>query len=363
MVDPARAVGLTPGPGRPGRRRTGGGQGALAVWTPKAGSPKVRVPGRSRKAIATASPALAVRGPVSTPPGGIGRAVGSPEAPVPRTGEACRSPSSTESVCRPPRRRLPPRRRRGSGRRRRAGSTWRRRCWSAAPRPSRRCPRGPPCGRRRGPHGGRARPRCPSRSGQREVAEAPGEPAGLGEYLVAPCLVLGPRGLLGGEEGAVAVAHLPERLLDRLVRRRVPRPPRRVQGCSGRASASPPRPGPGRAAPSCPGRRGGPPPGAASRPAATCELRSPGCAPDTLRLPLPPVACGPRHERGRPPREFPEQTPVSLVGADQPRRWPPPGLKIRTPRKIRTATAATARTTFEYTETYSVTVSQLSPSR
>lgn len=49
----------------------------MAVGTPKVGSPKVRVSGRPRKAIATASPALAVRGPVSTSTGGIGRASGS----------------------------------------------------------------------------------------------------------------------------------------------------------------------------------------------------------------------------------------------------------------------------------------------
>ncbi|KLJ04996.1 hypothetical protein WQ59_00990 [Streptomyces sp. KE1] len=48
------------------------------MGTPKVGSPKVRVSGRPRKAIATASPALAVRGPVSTATGGIGWASGSP---------------------------------------------------------------------------------------------------------------------------------------------------------------------------------------------------------------------------------------------------------------------------------------------
>ena len=103
-----------------------------------------------------------------------------------------------------------------------------------------------------------------------------------------------------------------------------------------------------------------PPPGAASRRAAACQVWFPWCAPDTLPFP---VAAGPSSERGRPPRGFPEQAPVSLVGEDQPRRWPPPGRKTRTARKIRTARAATARTTFEYTETYSVTDSQLSPSR
>lgn len=150
------------------------------MGTPKVGSPKVWVSGRSRKAIATVLPALAVRGPVSTATGGIGRASGSPGPHrsaywrgVPLSIlHGVRVPfAATKAPTSPSPRR---------GRRRRAASTCRRPCCSAGPRPSRRRPRGPPRGLRRGPRGGRARPRCPSGSGAASGGRGPRGAVGRG---------------------------------------------------------------------------------------------------------------------------------------------------------------------------------------